>query len=107
MQTSHTIAKGLRVAVILQNQVLYLIMDFPRQMLGAGDINYFFQQKRDRRFQQRRVRKYDEQAIYGVTFHIADRAEGDTASVFGGGAASVKSFASRGGLASKWGCPLL
>ena len=66
-------------------------------MLGTVDNNYFFQQKREKRFQQRRARKYDETQTLGVTFHVGDRAEGDATSVIGGGAASVKSFASRGG----------
>lgn len=79
-------------------------------MLGLADDIFFFQQKREKRFQQRRARKYDEtQSGVGVTFHFGERLEGDATSVFGGGAASVKSFASRttlggGGLGSKWTC---
>ena len=71
------------------------------QMLGVEENNYFFQQKRVKRFQQRRTRKYDEtQSVFSerkefVTFHVGERTDGDATSVFGGGAApSVKSFVS-------------
>lgn len=62
-------------------------------MLGTDHSNFFFEQKRQKRFQQRRVRKFDEagERRDGITFLIGDR-EGDAVSV---GAPSLKLGISR------------
>lgn len=52
-------------------------------MLAAGNRNFFFEQKRRKRFQQRRVRKFDESAERreGITFLLGE----DATSAFGEG----------------------
>jgi hypothetical protein len=57
-------------------------------MLGTVNTSFFFEQKRQKRFQQRRVRKFDEtERREGITFLIGEK-EADAASI---GAPSLRS----------------